>query len=66
MEALIDGAIANGLTSYESLAKIASTESHVVERRVMTAMNMATTDSSLDELDSKTLNFDEFKSKLNK
>ncbi len=66
MEDMIEGAIAKRMTSYENLARIASTEPRVVENRVMNAMNMTTTDSSLEELNSKTLNFDELKTKLNK
>jgi Zn-dependent peptidase ImmA (M78 family) len=64
MEALIDGAVTNGRTSYEELAKITRKEPIEIERKIMSAMNMQTADSSADEPVTNVLEFDKFKDKL--
>jgi Zn-dependent peptidase ImmA (M78 family) len=64
MEALIDGAVNNGRTSYEELAKITRKEPIEIERKVMGAMNMQTADSSADEPVTNVLEFGKFKDKL--
>ncbi len=59
METLIDTAVRKGVSSYEKIARIASTDEDVVRRRIIRAMGGTTDETPGEEV--RTFNFNKYK-----